>query len=188
MHIADPVDKLKRRSLQFGFGAALVLPFVSAASEKVFFGPASVPAITYRLFQKLADDIIPLTSSPSATQVGADTFALNVVLLAKSQHFKTDFFAGVQAFVDDFGKAHDAAYTESSAQDRLNFLTRVLKDNAAPGHNFLSQYRRFLITGWVVSREVATQTLNYTPIPGSYNPRTSNSRYTMPGRLSRVRF
>lgn len=185
------IDKIRRKVLQLGFGAALSWPVSSAFGATVKITDYSIETESYTFLKEIANSIIPRSDSPSATEVNADVFALNVVIEAKQNKYKERFFTGSMAFQKDFFSIKKSKAKSLEINTLTEYITQLLhgkeiSDEKGDGLWFIEQYRKLLITGWVLSEEVAKSEFRYRNVIGPYQPRTDDKKIILTSNLDKL--
>lgn len=127
----------------------------------------------------LADTIIPATETPGAVAVGAPAFLELIVrdLLAPAD--RASFLSGVQSLARLLEQQTGAPFLSLPVVRRTNELARFdgetytalangSEANAAQA-SYL-QLKEYTLVAFFTSQQVATTMLDYSPVPGTYEP------------------
>ncbi len=156
-------------------GLALSGEALSALAQAGRPAPDAAPEILTRdelaLTGLMADLIIPRTSTPGATGVGAHRtidHLLAVCALPPAQQTFRSGLARIDAIARQQGGKRFAALPPARQIALLNALDQNLPSMAADDCAFFSIFKRYTVFAYYTSEPGATRELAYLPIPGGY--------------------
>lgn len=183
---SDAIDRVRRNIMLSGISAGLLWPVAAGGVGSLLLGDNLISASTWATIRSLADTIIPAGESPSATDVGAEVFALNVVYEARSEEFQQRFFAGLAQTSQNFQSRHLSAFEHASQQVRECYVQNALTGPDPEEAWFLQRFRQYLVVGWVLCEQVASGVFAYQHALGSYQPNTDNPNILLASNLDRL--
>ncbi|MFC4699446.1 gluconate 2-dehydrogenase subunit 3 family protein [Glaciecola siphonariae] len=127
-----------------------------------------------RLLKTLADIVLPVSDSPSASEVGADHFVEYAVNQLFSEDDQEHFLKGLMTFDNMY-----TAFIMSDGPTQKNIITHIDGDAFKPANSenpsdilrFYTLFKQCLLLGYFTSESVMTGFLNYHPVPGRYDPK-----------------
>jgi hypothetical protein len=155
----------------FATGAAITAPFAGAfltgcAREEVQQAAADrqrhyFAGDDYDFLQSFIDTLLPATDSPSATGVGVDGMIDATVGLIYDKEQQADFKTRFSALRSWMGEQSDLA----TAFEQLEQTDARAPQPVINGYSNLKQQA---ISFYLATEPVATEFLNYLPVPGPY--------------------
>ncbi len=129
---------------------------------------------TFSVIKHMMNTILPKTDSPSAIGVGAhqvmDEMVLNVYTEEEQLEFQTQFKA-LQTYLSEAADAK--AFDTLRPKQQLALLQTLEQSEAeelADVRATLLDVKQQTIAYYLSSEEIATNYLNYLPVPGEYQP------------------
>lgn len=141
-----------------------------------------------QVIRLVADQILPTTDTPGASDVGVPEFIDLMVNDCMSKKDQDRFMAGLSQFQKDANTALGKPLEQANAEEQLAFLRQVDEQAKAEARAtydkdrlddpfaatdkedfympFFTDLKSLVIAGYFTSQEVATTQLNYLPIPG----------------------
>ncbi|GAO45529.1 hypothetical protein FPE01S_06_00200 [Flavihumibacter petaseus NBRC 106054] len=107
-----------------------------------------------KLLASLADEIIPATQTPGATDLGLHFFALKMVDDCYDSVGRDQFMSGFKAFA------------ENRSADNALTLEKAAADQKMAG--FVNGYRSLIVRGYKQSEYYMTKVVPYKLVPGGY--------------------
>lgn len=166
----DRRELLKRVALSSGIALSIplsssLLTACSTAEESTdtdyklqFFNEAD-----FNFVRNLLDVLIPATESPSAVEVGVhriiDTM-ISIVYGPEEKPFIEEQFKALKEYVAG----------TNDLQDKLSTLFQSDHEKDKVARDFLVFFKGHAINFYLSTKEIATEYLNYLPVPGDYEP------------------
>lgn len=151
------------------FGSTSIPNSIINAYKPVFFSPKQLD-----LVKAIADTILPKTDSPSASEVGVPEKIDSMIPVLLSKEDRGDYlsrFKKLETYI--LGRTNGKEFKTLSQNDRftiLNTLNSSSTKNLEPLRWALWDLKGKSVDYYRKSRIVATEFLNYLPVPGYYNP------------------
>ena len=164
--------------IAYASGAAVSIPLVStllsgcktdAAAKAINYKPVYFNDTQFASLEKLVDIILPKTDSPSASEVGVHRM-IDAMTECYDQEEKTKYKKGFEALISHLKeKIGDKVFTDLSQEDSIKFLKELDSpdDNSLAKSGYL-ELKQQTIAYYLNTEEIATNYLNYDPIPGDY--------------------
>lgn len=175
---------MKRREvLKYAATAVIGAPFLST----VLFGSTSIPSSIIKaykpvffsdkqllLVKSITDTILPKTGSPSASEVGVPEKIDSMIPVLNSKNEQAQFMAAFKRLESHIAKEMDGKdFSDLSEKDRFRVLQSL--NNSHEPDLEAARWVLWNIKGKTVdyyrkTRVIATEFLNYLPVPGYYDP------------------
>jgi hypothetical protein len=133
---------------------------------------------TQRLIIQLTEVIIPETDTPGAKSVGADVFVVRALRDCYDLDALDKFLSGLDDFEQECISRYGRPFAACSPQQRLSLFEKVdrevfsmwtkIKFKIFHTPHFFKLLKELTLIGYFSSRQGATQTLSYEPIPGRW--------------------
>lgn len=175
------MSKMKRREIlkytAYITGAAITLPLAStilsgcktdAAGKIKNYIPVFFSKEEMTDLSSIVDVILPKTDSPSASEVGVHKMIdsmTKIFLPEKKSEYRLAFDA-FKSYINT--KAGDKQYTHLPEGDKLSILKNLTADQDELAHKALIELKQQTVAYYLNTEEVATNFLNYDPVPGDY--------------------
>jgi hypothetical protein len=127
----------------------------------------------FRVINSIVDTILPKTSSPAASEVGVDKMIDTFVGTVYSETDRADYrehFIQLNTFLQD--QASGKAFNKLTEIEKLALLQQLESQDSNP-EDVKAAYlelKQQTIAYYLTTEEVATNFLNYLPVPGEYEP------------------
>lgn len=115
----------------------------------------------------LSELILPATDTPGAIDAGVPNFVSNLLTNWYINTERDSFMAGLAALNKTSQTAQQKNFVAATTEQQTHMLTQLQQNEE--GKAFFSQLREAVVVGYFTSEVGATQTLNYNPMPGSYD-------------------
>ena len=185
---------MKRRAIlkytALATGAAVSAPLASVLlsgckTEPVeHYKPKFFQPEEFRLLKNLVDLILPKTDSPSAAEVGVHQVIDKMVGEVYNSKDKDEFRMNFTAFTEKLNSNGFLAL--KNTEEKIDFLQKLeLSENPPPiessegkpdvkqpksARDMLIELKQQTIAHYLTSEKIATDFLNYLPVPGAYQP------------------
>ncbi len=170
---------MHRRDLLQMLGACAVLPFVPReAGAAIAFGRRlhqsahadgleALSAVQARLVTTIADQIIPRTDTPGASDVGVTPFIDHLLAHWYEDDARAQFLAGL----GDIDRRAGGSYLELSTERQLALLTRIDGEKGAPGtaEAAFAMLKSLTIYGYFTAERVVKEVTKEPVIPGRFD-------------------
>ena len=156
-------------------GAAVGAPLVSAllsgckldnagadGQELKFF-----PKSEFELLMDVIDVILPRTESPSASDAGVHYIIDNMIGHVYNDEDRAKFRDGFKAFTTHL---RDEKFLDATGEDRLTILQDCGSSDDSTIKEAYLDLRQQTIAYYLTTQPVATEFLNFLPVPGVYEP------------------
>lgn len=173
-------DALKSASLILGYtitgAAATAILNGCKAEPTINWTPKHLEENAAKFITKVADYILPKTSTPSASDVGVPGFIDEIVGEIMDEEGRTKFLNGLNKVLDIEGNSF-LAMSDSEQLERLHALdkdaysereTPYTKETMPIDVSWWRSMKGMTYSGYFSSEKVGTEVLPYLPIPGSY--------------------
>ena len=159
-------------------GAAVSVPLAStllsgcrtdAAASQVNYKPIFFTDTQFSNLEKWVDIILPKTDSPSASEVGVHKM-IDAMTECYDQEGKTRYISGFEALMSHLkDKAGDRPFTDLPEDQKIMILKEldIAEDSSLAKTGYL-QLKQQTIAYYLNTEEIATNYLNYDPVPGDY--------------------
>jgi hypothetical protein len=132
------------------------------------------------LLKAICECIIPATDSPGAAATGTHLFVMNYVEKCLPRSIQVIVTEGLKNIEQEANEQHGKAFASCSKVAQIELLRDVeSKEIILPGiagkaqqkilgKPFFQQLKELTVLGYCTSKPVATQVLQYQPVPGHY--------------------
>lgn len=172
----DRREALKRTAWLMGgaVSAPAILGILKGCTAKpsIDWKPVFLTAEQGTLVSEVAEIIIPKTDTPGAKEVGVPGFIDQMVNECFKKEDQDKFLNGLKAFDDEAKKEYGDVFIELDAEQQAGFVKKVhdaavnSEDEERP---FILALKELTMLGFFTSEVGATQVLQYSAVPGSYN-------------------
>ncbi len=149
-----------------------------ASFEPTYFTPAEAAFVT-----AYVDTLLPKTETPGGLDVGVDRFIDKVMAAAGPRvDAPGDFGSGIRAIDEEASKLHGKAFAELDLAQRGELFAAAEQRSARyspqvwgtavgeqPPIDFYRSLKSMALWAYLSSETIATEVLNYDPVPGEYN-------------------
>lgn len=178
----------RREALKYAATAVIGAPFLST----VLFGSTSIPSSIIKaykpvffsdkqllLVKSIADTILPKTDSPSASEVGVPEKIDSMIPVIHSRNEQADFMGAFKMLESKIAnEVGGKDFSELPEEDRFRILQIINNSNSSELEAVrwvLWNIKSKAVDYYRKSRVIATEFLNYLPVPGYYDPCVSLS-------------
>ncbi len=124
------------------------------------------------LIKAIADNILPRTSSPSASDVKVDLFMDLLLQDVFEEEVKQNFLQGLSEFDKDCESNTGSRFVELNESEQYTYLEKIDKEIMEQEYDelvpFYYTFKHLTITIYFTTEQGVKQNLNYMPIPGPY--------------------
>jgi len=182
----DNTGLIKRRKL---LELAIMAGAISSTTNvygSILQNEKDLPIDTLKLVSAIADVILPRTTSPSASDVGADVFTLDVIFYALDESVRKNFLLSLNTFSTVFEDENKQLFHKASPATQTQYFTKTLHRGSKPLHKLCVAIRKYVIIGWVLNEKVAKSNFHYIHTLGTYKPSTKSNRQVLTSNLDRL--
>lgn len=151
------------------FGSTSVPNAALGVYKPVFFSPEQLS-----LLKAISDTILPKTDSPSASEVGVPEKIDHMLPVLLLKDDRADYLTRFQGLADYISKqSGDSSFNELSENDRFHILSSISasSDSDLEGLRWaLWDLKGKTVNYYRNTQAIATEFLNYLPVPGYYDP------------------
>ncbi len=156
-------EAIKRTALLFGVAASpatitRALAEMSDANGTAYYLTSS----QYKIAVAVAERLLPASDTPGATDAGVADYVDVAYGLFMSSDNQNSLRKGL-AHLD----RHEFDTKDGDKQDAV--IRSIAEDNAAPGKNWLRQFRTLTFNGYFSSEAAAKSGFKWDPVPGGYD-------------------
>lgn len=131
-----------------------------------------------KMISRMVDIMIPATDTPGALETGVPAFMMRMIGQCYELKIQQDFHAGLLFFENECRQKYGASFTGLNPEKQLTAMKEL--DHEIFGANkgskqydqrlgFYRTFKMLTISGFFTSKDGATKTLRYLPIPGHYS-------------------
>ena len=147
-----------------------------AINDAVDWTPSFLTADEAHFLEEFAETMLPRTQTPGAKDAMVVRFIDTVRPLRFDQEDNDNFKSNLRAFIDLSAKELGKAFTKSTPEKKLEWLSRIDKasyesvsEEKQPDERpFYLALKEQILAGYFNSEIVAMEYFNFDPIPGTY--------------------
>lgn len=183
----NDINKTRRLLLQMGVSAGLLAGVSFAMGQPLMDLTTKLSSARRETTKRIADILLPPTDSPSATMVGAETFALDVIFSALASNKGERFIQDLSRFEDEFSQQHKGlTFILANKTMQEEYILTLLTSSHHTLHPFITKFRQYVIIGWVLNEQIAKNYFNYTRTLGRYEPSSKSDKEMLVSNLDRL--
>ena len=176
----DRREALKRTALLMGgiVSAPAITGILKGCTAKpgVDWKPAFLSSDQASVVTDVAEIIIPRTDTPGAKDVGVPSFIDQMLNEVYSQEEQQWFVDGLKAFNEGANAEYGEVFADLDEEDQNAYVRKTHEEavnaenntNPPPRRPFILMMKELTMLGFFTFEPVATQVLQYVPVPGAY--------------------